>query len=87
VLNGSSDPLPLFASRAGGPQSRSCSRTTIIEFKPDTNSESFAREQAAKYLDDVKRKFKDDDRAKKCKQKDGYPDFTPVCETYPACRS
>lgn len=59
----------------------------IIEFKPDTYSESAARDQAAKYLDDVKRKFKDDDRAKKCKQKDGYPDFTPVGETYTACRS
>lgn len=59
----------------------------IIEFKPDTYSESAARDQAARYLDDVRRKFKDDDRARKCKQKDGYPDFTPVGETYTACRS
>jgi hypothetical protein len=59
----------------------------IIEFKPSTYSESAARDQAARYLDDVKRKFKDDDRAKKCKQKDGYPEFTPVGETYTACRS
>lgn len=39
------------------------------------------------FLDDVRRKFKDDNRARKCKQKDGYTDFTPVCETYTACRS
>jgi hypothetical protein len=57
----------------------------VIEFKPSTYSESAARDQAARYIDDVKRKFKDDDRAKKCKQKDGYPDFTAVGETYTAC--
>ena len=59
----------------------------VIEFKPSTYSESAARDQAARYLDDVRRKYKDDDRAKKCKQKDGYPEFTAVGETYTACRS
>ncbi|MDQ3334706.1 MAG: hypothetical protein M4D80_06070 [Myxococcota bacterium] len=60
----------------------------VIEFKPDTHSESAAREQANRYVDDVRRKFKDDDRAKKCKRDaDGYPIFTAVGETYPACRS
>lgn len=60
----------------------------VIEFKPDTWSESAARDQASKYVDDVRRKFKDDDRAKKCKRDaDGYPLFAAVGETYTACRS
>jgi hypothetical protein len=59
----------------------------VIEFKPDTWSESAAREQALRYIDDVRRKFKDDDRAKKCKRSpDGYPVFEAVGETYTACR-
>lgn len=60
----------------------------VIEFKPDTWSESAAREQAARYIDDVRRRYKDDDRAKKCKRaSDGYPVFDAVGETYTACRS
>lgn len=60
----------------------------VIGFKPDTWSESAARDQASRYIDDVRRRFKDDDRAKKCKRDpDGYPIFTPVGETYTACRS
>jgi hypothetical protein len=58
----------------------------IIEFKPDTYSTSAAESQARQYLDDVRRKFKDDDRAKKCKQVDGYPFFRTVGVTYTACR-
>lgn len=58
----------------------------ILEFKPDTYSTSAAESQARQYLDDVRRKFKDDDRAKKCKQVDGYPFFRTVGVTYPACR-
>lgn len=59
----------------------------IIEFKPDTYSTGDAETQARKYIDDVRRKFKDDDRAKRCKRDaDGYPIFRPVGETYPACR-
>jgi hypothetical protein len=59
----------------------------IIEFKPDTWTESQAREQALKYVDDVRKKYKGDDRAKKCKQDaDGYPSFAAVPELYPACR-
>ncbi len=59
----------------------------IIEFKPDTDSTSAAESQARQYLDDVRRKYKDDDRAKKCKQVDGYPFFRTVGVTYTACRS
>jgi len=60
----------------------------VIEFKPDTYSSSDAERQARGYIDDVRRKFKDDDRAKKCKRDaDGYPIFRPVGETYSACRS
>ena len=59
----------------------------IIEFKPDTYSTGQAESQARQYLDDVRRKFKDDDRAKKCKQVDGFPFFRTVGVTYPACRS
>jgi hypothetical protein len=59
----------------------------IIEFKPDTYSTSAAEAQARQYLDDVRRKFKDDDRAKKCKQVDAYPFFRTVGVTYTACRS
>lgn len=60
----------------------------IIEFKPDTYSIGDAETQARKYLDDVRRKFKDDDRAKKCKRDaDGYPIFRPVGETYTTCKS
>jgi hypothetical protein len=59
----------------------------IIEFKPDTYSSGQAESQARQYLDDVRRKFKDDDRAKKCKQVDGSPFFRTVGVTYSACRS
>ncbi|MBX3160718.1 MAG: hypothetical protein KF773_32430 [Deltaproteobacteria bacterium] len=59
----------------------------IIEFKPDTWSTGQAESQARQYLDDVRRKFKDDDRAKKCKQVDGLPFFRTVGVTYSACRS
>jgi hypothetical protein len=59
----------------------------IIEFKPDTYSTGQAESQARQYLDDVRRKFKDDDRAKKCKQVDGFPVFRTVGITYSACRS
>jgi hypothetical protein len=59
----------------------------VIEFKPDSGN-SDAERQARGYVDDVRRKFKDDDRAKKCKRDaDGYPIFRPVGETYSACRS
>jgi len=33
----------------------------VIEFKPDTNSSGQAENQAARYLDDVRARFKDDD--------------------------
>jgi len=60
----------------------------VIEFKPDTYSTGDAETQARKYIDDVRRKFKDDDRAKRCKRDaDNYPIFRPVGETYTACRS
>lgn len=60
----------------------------VIEFKPDTLSTGQAEDQARRYIDDVRRKYKDDDRAKKCKRdSDGYPIFRPVGETYTACRS
>jgi len=59
----------------------------ILEFKPDTYSTSAAESQARTYLEDVRRKFKDDDRAKKCKQVDGYPFFRTIGVTYTACRS
>jgi hypothetical protein len=58
----------------------------VIEFKPDTNSSGQAENQAARYLDDVRDRFKSDDRAKQCKQDINGPVFRAVGETYPACR-
>lgn len=59
----------------------------VIEFKPDTYSSNDAESQARRYIDDVSHKYKDDDRAKKCKRdQDGYPIFRPIGETYTACR-
>ena len=58
----------------------------VIEFKPDTNSSGQAENQAARYLDDVRARFKDDDRAKHCKHDSNGPVFRAVGETYPACR-
>jgi hypothetical protein len=57
----------------------------VIEFKPDTYSESDARSQAARYLSDVRDRFKNDERAKRCKQDNG-PVFRAVGELYSACR-
>lgn len=57
----------------------------VIEFKPDTYSESAARDQAAGYISDVREHFKNDDRAKRCKQDADGPIFQPVGETYTAC--
>jgi len=57
----------------------------VIEFKPDTYNDSDARSQAARYLNDVRDRFKDDERAKRCKQ-DGGPVFRAVGELYSACR-
>ncbi len=58
----------------------------VIEFKPDTYSESDAESQAKKYLNDVRDKFKGDDRSKKCKWNSDGPIFRPVGNLYPACR-
>ena len=58
----------------------------IIEFKPDSWTTDAAAVQAAKYVEGVQRKFKDDDRIKKCKQVDGRPFFRTVGVTYTACR-
>lgn len=57
----------------------------VIEFKPDTYNDSDARSQASRYLNDVRDRFKDDERAKRCKQ-DGGPVFRAVGELYSACR-
>lgn len=59
----------------------------VIEFKPDTLSEDEAAQQAAGYLEDVRDKFKDDERAKRCKQtSEGRPIFEAVGKLYTACR-
>lgn len=58
----------------------------VIEFKPDTYSTGDAERQAKKYLDDVRDRFKNDDRAKQCKQDSDGPIFKAVGETYSACR-
>jgi hypothetical protein len=58
----------------------------VIEFKPDTYSTSAAESQASKYLNDVRDKFKSDDRAKKCKWNSDGPIFRPVGQLYAACR-
>jgi hypothetical protein len=58
----------------------------VIEFKPDTYSDSQAKAQANDYLSDVREKFKDDERAKKCKHNADGPIFEPVGQLYPACR-
>jgi hypothetical protein len=58
----------------------------VIEFKPDTYSTGDAERQAKKYLDDVRGRFKNDDRAKQCKQDSDGPIFQAVGETYSACR-
>ena len=57
----------------------------VIEFKPDTYSESDARAQAARYISDVRDRFKDDERAKRCKQENG-PVFRAAAELYSACK-
>ena len=57
----------------------------VIEFKPDSWDESKAADQARAYLDDVRERFKDDDRAKRCKQTDGGAEYTAVGITYPHC--
>jgi hypothetical protein len=58
----------------------------VIEFKPDTYSTGQAESQAKTYIDDVRARFKNDDRAKQCKQEPDGPVFRPVGETYAACR-
>lgn len=58
----------------------------VIEFKPDTYSTGQARDQAKRYVDDVRVRFKSDDRAKQCKQDPDGPIFEAVGETYAACR-
>jgi len=59
----------------------------VIEFKPDTLTESDAARQASDYLEDVRDKFKDDERAKRCKQtSEGRPIFEAVGKLYTACR-
>jgi hypothetical protein len=60
----------------------------VWEFKPDTYSESDAKAQAEKYLQDVQEKFKDDRRALENCKKDGSgrPLFEAKGVTYPACR-
>jgi hypothetical protein len=58
----------------------------VIEFKPDTYSTGQAQSQAANYLRDVRDRFRNDDRAKQCKQDSGEPVFRAVGETYSACR-
>ncbi len=58
----------------------------VIEFKPDTYSDSAAENEAGKYLNDVRKKFNSDDRAKTCNWNSEGPIFRPVGKTYPACR-
>jgi hypothetical protein len=60
----------------------------VIEIKPDTYSESKAIAQAKSYIDGLKSKYKDNDKAKKnCKQdSDGNWIFKPDWDTYPACK-
>jgi hypothetical protein len=58
----------------------------VIEFKPDTYSTDTARRQADGYVADVRDRFKNDERAKQCKQNSDGPVFEAVGETYPACR-
>ena len=58
----------------------------VIEFKPDTLSEGEAVAQADGYIEDVRDKFKDDERAKKCKQTSDGPIFRAVGKLYTACR-
>lgn len=61
---------------------------TVWEFKPDTLSESDAKSQAEKYLNDVQERFKDDKRALDNCKKDssGKPVFEAKGVTYPACK-
>jgi len=58
----------------------------VIEFKPDTYSTGDAEKEADSYRRDVRDRFKNDDRAKKCKQNSDGPIFRAVGETYPACK-
>jgi hypothetical protein len=58
----------------------------VIEFKPDTWTTDRAEAQARGYIDDVRDHFKDDDRAKRCKQNADGAIYRPVGETYAACR-
>jgi hypothetical protein len=59
----------------------------VIEFKPDTYSESAARSEAEGYVSDVRTRFKDDSRASQCKKdSNNLPIFEAKGELYPACR-
>lgn len=58
----------------------------VIEFKPDTYTISRAEQQADGYIRDVRDRFKNDDRAKRCKQDADGPIFKPKGELYTACR-
>ena len=58
----------------------------VIEFKPDTYSVGQAEAQARGYIEDVRNRFKDAERAKRCKQNADGPIFKEVGELYAACR-
>jgi hypothetical protein len=62
----------------------------VVEFKPDTYSESDAARQAERYVKDVQNEYKDLSAAKTCRQVTegdvSLPVFRPVGYLYPACR-
>lgn len=59
----------------------------VIEFKPDSVSQGDAARQAKQYVVDVRHRFRDDPRTKRCKQDSEGPVFDAVGETYSACRA
>jgi len=61
---------------------------SVIEFKPNTYTESEAKNQAARYLDGIRSKYRTDSRAvENCKKdSDGDPIFEAKGQLYTACR-
>ncbi|MEP6859963.1 MAG: hypothetical protein ABJE66_05045 [Deltaproteobacteria bacterium] len=74
---------PVMAWNAGVAPGRSVNNGSCHD--RDDRSLSVS-DQAARYVSDVRDRFKNDDRAKRCKQTSDGPLFEAAGELYPACR-
>ena len=65
-----------------------CLQTRVMaSVERRATSSHFARATIETYLRDVRDRYKNDDRAKQCKQEPEGPVFRAVGETYKACQS